>query len=88
MRTAIIIVTGFILLVIFVFAGRLFGRPEPQVIATGAKVFIALWLVAALVNLWIGVNRAGYSVAEELPIFFVIFALPAAGAAYVWWKFS
>jgi hypothetical protein len=88
MRTAIIIVAGFILLAIFVFAGRLFGRPEAQVMATGAKVFIALWLVAALVNLWIGVSRAGYSVAEELPIFLVIFALPAAGAAYVWWKFS
>jgi len=31
---------------------------------------------------------AGYSVAEELPIFLVIFALPAAAAAFVWWKFS
>jgi hypothetical protein len=27
-------------------------------------------------------------VAEELPIFLVIFALPAAVAAYVWWKFG
>jgi hypothetical protein len=88
MRTAIIIVAGLVLLAVFLFAGRLFGRTEPQAMVTGAKIFIALWLAAALVNMWIGVSRAGYSVAEELPIFLVIFALPAAGAAYVWRKFS
>jgi hypothetical protein len=84
MRTAIIIAIGFILLAICLLAPRLAGRPEWSV--TGAKIFIALWLAAALVNMWIGVSRAGYSVAEELPIFLLIFALPAAGAAYVWWK--
>ena len=47
---------------------------------------VVLWLVAALVNMWIGVSRAGYSVADELPVFLVIFALPSALAAYVWWK--
>jgi hypothetical protein len=49
-------------------------------------MFIVLWLVAALVNLWIGASRAGYTVLEELPIFLLIFALPASLAAYVWWK--
>jgi hypothetical protein len=84
MRTAIIIIIGFVFLAICVFGPRLAGRPEWS--AAGAKAFIALWLVAALVNMWIGVSRAGYSVAEELPVFLVIFALPAALAAYVWWK--
>jgi len=32
------------------------------------------------------VSRAGYTVLEELPIFLLIFAHPAALAAYVWWK--
>jgi hypothetical protein len=86
MRTAIIIAIGFILLAICLLAPRLAGRPEWSV--TGAKIFIALWLAAALVNMWIGVSRAGYSVAEELPIFLLIFALPAAGAALAWWKLS
>ena len=42
--------------------------------------------VAALLNMWMGVSRAGYSVLEELPIAVVIFLVPAAVAAFVWWK--
>ena len=36
-------------------------------------------------NLWIGVAKAGYSVAEEAPIFLVVFAVPAAVAIIVGW---
>jgi hypothetical protein len=86
MRTAIIIAIGLVLLAIFLFGPRLLGRADMTI--TGAKLFIALWLVAALVNMWVGVSRAGYSVAEELPIFLLIFALPAAAAAYAWWYFA
>ncbi|MCI0562463.1 MAG: hypothetical protein MN733_28590 [Nitrososphaera sp.] len=53
-----------------------------------AKVFLPIWLVVALVNMWIGVAQAGYSVSEELPIFLLIFAVPGAAAVFVWWKFS
>jgi hypothetical protein len=52
-----------------------------------AQVFIPVWLALAGVNMWIGVGK-GFSVALELPIFLLIFALPAAAAAFVWWKFS
>jgi hypothetical protein len=38
--------------------------------------------------MWMGVARAGYSVAEELPIFLAIFAIPAGVALFVWWKYS
>jgi hypothetical protein len=86
MRSAVIIAIGFILLAICLLAPRVAGRPEWSV--TGAKIFIALWLAAALVNMWIGVSRAGYSVAEELPIFLLIFGLPAACAGLAWWKLS
>jgi len=85
-RTAIIIAVGLIVLAGFVLLPRIAGRPEWS--AAGAKIFIALWLAAALVNLWLGVSRAGYTVLEELPIFLLIFSLPAALAAYVWWKFG
>ena len=56
--------------------------------ALGAKVFIGLWLVAAAVNLWIGVSKAGYSVADETPIFLGVFGVPAAIAALLAWKLS
>lgn len=86
MRTVIIIVGGLVLLGVFLFGGRLMGGAGAMV--TGAKIFIPLWLVAALYNMWVGVSRAGYSVTEELPIFLLIFAVPAFVAAFVWWKYS
>ena len=53
--------------------------------AAGSKYFIPLWLVAAAINMWVGVSRAGYSIAAEFPIFVVIFGVPA-GAAFLVWK--
>jgi hypothetical protein len=88
MRTAIIIAAGFVLLAICLFAGRLLGRSGAETMVLGAKIFIPLWLIIAGVNLWIGVAKAGYTVVEELPIFALIFALPAAAAAFAWWKLS
>ena len=86
MRTIVIIAGGLLLLGLFLLAGRLIRGNAAMI--TAAKIFIPLWLAAAGLNMWIGVSRAGYSVAEELPIFLLIFALPAAAAGFVWWKFS
>jgi hypothetical protein len=36
--------------------------------------------------MWIGVSKAGYSVAEELPILALLFAVPAAAAVLVRWQ--
>ncbi len=85
MRTLIIIVSGLILFGICLLASRWLSAAGTAP-ALAAKIFIPLWLVAAAYNMWVGVSRAGYSVAEELPIFLVIFAIPAAVAALVWWK--
>ena len=52
------------------------------------KDFIPVWLVAAMLNMREGISRAGCSVTEELPIFLLIFAIPAGVASFVWWKFS
>jgi hypothetical protein len=84
MRTAIIIVGGVVLFGIFALVARFVGGAQAIVMA--AKIFIPVWLVAALINMWIGVARAGYSIAEELPIFLLIFAIPAVVAAFIWWK--
>jgi hypothetical protein len=85
MRTLIIIVVGLVVLGLFAAGGWRLGNGAASLV-TAVKVFIAVWLVAALLNMWMGVARAGYSVAEELPIFLVIFLVPAAVAAFLWWK--
>ncbi len=86
MRTALIILGGLALLGILTLFGSQFGGGLSMV--TAAQVFLAVWLVAAVINVWMGVSREGYSVAEELPILFVTFAIPAAAAVFVWWRFS
>jgi hypothetical protein len=61
---------------------------QRSAIHDGRETLYPIWLVVALINMWLGVSRAGYSVVEELPIFLVIFAIPAAAAAFIWWRFS
>ena len=88
MRTMVIILGGLLLLGLALLAARWIGGTAAGAMVTAAKVFLPIWFVIALVNMWIGVAQAGYSVAEELPIFLVIFAVPAVIAGFVWWKFS
>jgi len=86
MHTIIVLLGGAALLVACLLLGHAFGSMRGLV--WGARVFIPLWLFLAAINMWIGVSRAGYSVADEAPIFLVIFAVPAAVAALAWWKFG
>jgi hypothetical protein len=88
MHTIMVIAAGLLLLALFLLVGRVFGRAGPGAIADAAKYFIPIWLIAALVNMWIGVSRAGYTVAQETPIMVIVFAVPAAVALYVWRRFS
>ena len=92
MHTVMVLLGGFLLLVICLLAGRLTGGAGAALVtkamAIAALIFIPIWLGAALVNLWIGASRAGYSLAEELPVFLAVFAIPAIAAALIWWKFS
>ncbi len=84
MHTLKIILGGFLLLGVCL----LLGRWICGIAATAAtiKVFLALWLVATLLNMWVGVSRAGYSTKDETPIALVIFAVPATAAIIVWWR--
>jgi len=85
MHTLKVIAAGFVVLGIFLLAGRFMGNGSPQAMATAARIFIPVWLVGAAVNMWLGVSRAGYSVADEAPVFVVVFAVPAAVALGLWW---
>jgi hypothetical protein len=85
MRTLIIIGAGLALLGLCAGAGWLVGGAAKLKVA--ALLFIGLWFVAAAVNMYLGVTRAGYSFMEELPIFLLIFAVPAAVAIFLRLKF-
>ncbi|QOY91163.1 hypothetical protein [Paludibaculum fermentans] len=81
MRTLLIIGGGFLLLAICLLVARVVGGSSG--LAKGVWVYVPLWLACAAANMWMGVAKAGYSVREELPIFLLIFAIPAAAALLV-----
>ena len=88
MHTLKVIAGGLALLGLCLLIGRWVG-PTPAVgLAKAARLFIPLWLIGAGVNLWIGVSRAGYSIAEEAPVFLVVFAVPVAMALLIAWRLS
>ena len=84
MHTALVIGAGFLLLGICLGVGRLIGGPGPAPLATAARSFVPVWFVGALINLWVGVSQAGYTIAEELPVLAVVFGVPAAVALFLW----
>lgn len=87
MRTVMIILGGFALLAAFLGVTQVIGNNGSASTGWAIKAFIGVWLVAAAVNMWIGVAQAGYSITEELPIFLIIFSLPMAAALFIQWKF-
>jgi hypothetical protein len=86
MHTIKVLAGGFVLLCIFLFVGYRIGGASG--LAGAARYFIPIWLIAAAINMWIGIARAGYPVRDEAPIFGLIFAVPASIALLVWWRFS
>jgi hypothetical protein len=88
-HTVKVIGVGFALLAVCLVAGRLIGGAgQPTFLARFALVFIPLWFIGAGINMWIGVSKAGYSVKEEIPFFFIVFLIPAAVAFIFWWRWK
>ena len=87
MHMAMVIGGGLVLLGLFLLFGKLWGSASSD-LAVAAKAFIPVWLVIALVNMWVGVTKAGYSVREEMPILLVIFAVPALLAGAAIWRLA
>jgi hypothetical protein len=82
MHVLIVTMGGFVLLGLFLLLARSWG-PDRGMLGVAAKAFIPVWLSISLVNLWIGVQYAGYTVLQELPILAVIFGIPSAAAVAV-----
>ena len=88
MHTLKVIFGGFLLLGVCLLLGRWIGDAAAAVVATTIKYFIVLWLAATLVNMWVGVSKAGYSIKDEAPVALLVFAVPAIVAIVIWWRFS
>jgi hypothetical protein len=84
MHTPKVLAIGFLLLGLSLLGGRLIQGSRGM--AIGALVFLPLWLIGASINMYIGVKRAGYSPTQELPLFLVVFLVPAIPALLTWWK--
>jgi hypothetical protein len=72
MHTVMVVGGGLAALLVFVVVSAIMGKS----VRAGARAFVLPWLVAALVNLYLGTTH-GYSVVQELPFFLVVFGVPA-----------
>lgn len=79
-RTTVIIIAGLVLLLGFLIVGYLVKTVG---LRRAMEDFVLVWFAVAAFNLTVGVLEAGYSFGEELPIFLLIFAVPAVPAIAV-----
>jgi hypothetical protein len=87
MRTVIIILAGLALWAVFLAIAKVMAGSGTSSMNKATIAFVVIWFAAAAANMWVGISRAGYSFREELPIFLLIFLLPAAVAVLVKWRF-
>ncbi|HEY8610698.1 MAG TPA: hypothetical protein VIL69_05325 [Roseomonas sp.] len=76
MQTLAVIVAGLVLLGLFLVGAHLAGHALPAAM----RLFVPIWFLATVANLWVGVTEAGYTAVEELPILLLVFGVPAGAA--------
>jgi len=87
MRTALFLTSGLLLMASLLIAAKLFSEHFPSAPNWALALGLSLWLATTGANMWIGVSKAGYSVADELPILLLLFAVPAVAAVLIRWRF-
>ena len=85
MHTILVIGSGLVLLLLFLAVAKLVMTTEAATIANVVKVFIPVWLLISIGNMWFGMTSAGYTFMEELPILIPVFGVPAATALAIWY---
>jgi hypothetical protein len=86
MRTILFLISGFLLLSSLLLVAKLFSEQFPSAANWAVGFGLILWLTITATNMWIGVSKAGYSVADELPILLLLFAVPAVAALLARWR--
>jgi hypothetical protein len=87
MRTALFLIAGVLLMASLLIPAKLFAEHLPWAPNLALAFGLAVWLAIVGVNMWLGVSKAGYSVAEETPILLLLFIVPAALAILFRWRF-
>jgi hypothetical protein len=87
MNTIQVIGAGILLLGLLCLAGRWLGGAG-RGMAKGARLFLPLWFAVAGYNMWYGIYKAGFSLADESRVFALVFGAPALVALLLWWKFD
>lgn len=88
MHTVKVIAAGFALLGVLLLIAPRLNTSGRHPIVFAMKLFIPLWFVASVINLIIGINRAGYTFLQEAPILLIVFGVPALVAGLIWWRFG
>jgi hypothetical protein len=83
MHVLMLVAIGLAVLVVFVGVAALTAKWEHGV--DGARIFIWVWLVAALINGAVGTLHVGIPLLNEIAAFVPIFGIPAAAG---WWLSS
>lgn len=81
MHTLLVIAGGWLLLFLCLLLARLSNLASQ---ASAALAFVPLWLLLSVSNMAVGIHEAGYTLAEEAPVFVLVFALPALSAIWLW----
>ncbi|MGY1900969.1 hypothetical protein [Nocardia gipuzkoensis] len=81
-RTATLLVSGLVLLCLFIAVGR---SVQGVGVRRAAEDFTLVWLALTIGNMAAGVIDEGYGVREEIPYLLTMFVPPAAIATIAWW---
>lgn len=76
MRTLTFLIAGLLMLAGFFLLAKLLAVSYSSARTWATAIFIGLWLIVTVFNLLGGI-KAGYSFVEELPVFLLLFGLPA-----------
>ena len=88
MHSIMVIAAGLSLLGAGLIVARMIDAKRYDTMVAAAKAFIPVWCILSLINLWVGVAKAGYPLSAEAPIFLVVFGIPAVVAFLTWRKLS
>jgi hypothetical protein len=82
MRTLIAIMIGVVVLLAVLVGAAEINRRRQNEMLDGPRIFIWVWLVACIVDFWVGAFT-GHRVSVELGLHLLIFIVPAALAWFL-----